>query len=129
MMNVPLLWLEYATESSSAADILFEDGFAVDAVSRSYYAMLYASQALLTREHIFLRHSTEVIAAIGKEFVLSEQFPEKQHRYLVEIYNLRMRSDHDVFFLVEESEARKQTKRAHEYVQCVAKIFESDKKK
>ncbi len=122
-MNVPELWLEYSLESAAAADLLYEDGFAVDSVSRAYYAMLYAAQALLSREQIFMRQSTEVIAALGRELVLPGKLPEVHHRHLVEIYTLRKRVDYDVFYMVSEEEAKRQLRRAREFVQWVEKSF------
>ena len=101
----------------------------IDSVSRAYYAMLYATQALLTREGVPLRQPTEVIAALGKEFVLSGRFPEQQHLHLVELYALRMRADYDVFYLVSEEEAEKHMKRARMFVEHVAGLFFNDKKK
>ncbi|MBE7557952.1 HEPN domain-containing protein [bacterium] len=122
-MKVPELWLEYALESVAAADLLYEDGFAVDSVSRAYYAMLYAAEALLTREGVFLRQSTQVVAALGREMVLSGKLPEVHHRNLVELYTLRKRVDYDVFYQVTEEETRRQLRRAREFVQWVEKSF------
>lgn len=52
--------------------------------SRSYYAMFYATQALLlSRELSFSKHSA-VIAAFGREFAKQGTVPIELHRYLIE---------------------------------------------
>lgn len=122
-MKVPELWLEYCLESAAAAELLYEDGFAVDSVSRAYYAMLYAAQALLSREEIFVRRPTEALAILGRDFVLTGRMPEIHHRHLVELYTLRKRVDYDVFYLVDEEEAGRQLRRAREFVQWVERSF------
>ncbi|GFP25913.1 hypothetical protein HKBW3S25_01397, partial [Candidatus Hakubella thermalkaliphila] len=44
--------IQRSTKSIGAAERLFEEGFLEDAISRSYYAILYAAKAVLLFENI-----------------------------------------------------------------------------
>jgi len=86
--------LEKAERSVSAAEGLLADGFPDFAAARSYYAMFYATEALLlSRDQSFSKHSA-VIAAFGREFVKPGLLPQSLHRDLLEAYDLRNLGDY-----------------------------------
>jgi uncharacterized protein (UPF0332 family) len=85
--------LEMAEESLEAARDLFNGGHFGFSSSCSYYAMLYASEALLlTKDLAFSKHKA-VISAFGKEFVKSGLLPVQFHRYLADGFKLRQLGD------------------------------------
>lgn len=86
--------LEKATKSQEAARKLFDLGYPSFAVSRSYYAMFYAAQALLlTKELAFSKHSA-VISAFGQHFVKKGLLPEELHAYFREAFDKRTKGDY-----------------------------------
>ncbi len=53
-----------------AAQALFEGGFYGDAVTRAYYAMLYAARALLASKGVAPKSHGGTLQALGRHFVL-----------------------------------------------------------
>ncbi len=62
--------LEQADESLDSAQILFEHRKYRPSVSRSYYAMFYAVQALLIRKKITTSKHSGAIAVFNREFII-----------------------------------------------------------
>jgi hypothetical protein len=62
--------LEQADESLESARILWEHKKYRPSVSRSYYAMFYAVQALLTRKELITSKHSGAIAVFNREFVV-----------------------------------------------------------
>ena len=89
-------------ENLKAAKLLKYKKFFDIAISRCYYAMLYAAEAvLLTKDLKFAKHHT-VIAAFGKYFVKTEILDKKLHRYLLDVFEERLESDYGPFGAIEE---------------------------
>jgi uncharacterized protein (UPF0332 family) len=108
-----------AKQSLEAAKSLFEGGFCDFSVSRSYYAMFYAVEALLlTRNLSFSKHSA-VISAFGREFVKTKIFPQKLRDYLVSAFDMRQLGDYGVPGSVGEDEARKLLEQTEEFVRAI----------
>jgi len=61
--------LEQADESLESAQILLEHKKCRPSVSRSYYAMFYAVQALLIRKRLITSKHSGAIALFNREFV------------------------------------------------------------
>ena len=65
-----------------SAEVLLNDKDYESSVSRTYYAMFYAAQAvLLTKKLTFSSHKG-VISAFGKHFIKTEIFPKEMGREL-----------------------------------------------
>ena len=76
--------LEKADESLRAARLLAHEGFFDFAVSRAYYTMFYAAEALLLKENLSFSKHSAVIAAFGLHFVKAGHVASDFHRYLIE---------------------------------------------
>ena len=72
--------LDKARRSLHAAERLLRDGDNDFAVSRAYYAMFYAAQALLLTKEIRRSKHSGVIAAFNERFVQSGELP--RHLFL-----------------------------------------------
>ncbi|MEW6203620.1 MAG: HEPN domain-containing protein [bacterium] len=65
-------------------------------VSRAYYAMFYAAEALLLSKRMqFAKHSS-VIGAFNKEFVRPGLFPNEMTRALQKAFDFRMQGDYSI---------------------------------
>lgn len=65
-------------------------------VSRAYYAMFYAAEALLlSKEMQFAKHSA-VISAFNKEFVKKGLFPKEMSSSLQKAFDFRMQGDYSI---------------------------------
>ena len=70
--------IEKADESYQAALLLYENGFASDAISKAYYAAFYAVSALLIKKELNPKTHSGAKSLFHKEFVftgiVSKQF-------------------------------------------------------
>jgi len=71
--------IEKAKKSASAAKKLLESGYSDFSVSRSYYAMFYATEALLLAKNLSYSKHSAVISEFGKKFVKTGIIPSKLH--------------------------------------------------
>lgn len=69
--------LDKARRSLHAAERLLRDGDNDFAVSRAYYAMFYAAQALLLTRDVRRSKHSGVIAAFNEHFIQSEELPRQ----------------------------------------------------
>jgi len=86
--------LAKAHASLSAARLLLDSGYADFAVSRAYYAMFYAAEALLDSKGLAYSRHSAVIAAFGKEFCLTGDLPLDFHRRLIDAEDARHSGDY-----------------------------------
>lgn len=83
-----------AHDSLAAARLLLTSCYPDFAVSRAYYAMFYAAEAVLdSRGLAFSRHSA-VIAAFRKEFCRTGDLPLDLHRRLIDAEDARHAGDY-----------------------------------
>lgn len=88
-----------------SAEILLNDKDYESSVSRTYYAMFYAAQAvLLTKKLTFSSHKG-VISAFGKHFIKTEIFPKEMGRELNRAFEKRQIGDYGYTFVVSDEEA------------------------
>ncbi len=91
-----------AGESLDAARSLLREEHYEFSVSRAYYAMFYAAEAvLLTRDLQFKKH-TAVIAAFNKDFVKAGVFPQRTARSLKKAFDFRMQGDYSLIPIEKE---------------------------
>ena len=111
--------LAKARDSLDAARLLLDAGYADFAVSRVYYAMFYAAEALLdSRGLAYSRHSA-VIAAFGKEFCLSGDLPVDFHRRLIDAEDARHSGDYGSPNSISGEECRLHLDGALEFVDVI----------
>ena len=64
-------YLDQAEEEYLASQLLYEKEFYREAVSRTYYSMFHAAQALLILKEIYPKSHKGVLQKFGEEFVKS----------------------------------------------------------
>jgi uncharacterized protein (UPF0332 family) len=108
--------LTKARDSLKAAEMLIEGQFYDFSAGRSYYAMFYATEAvLLSKNQSFSKHSA-VIAAFGKEFIKTKIFNQKMRDSLVSAFELRQMGDYGSSGSVSEDKAQALIKQAREFI-------------
>lgn len=90
------LQLERSGELLKAAQVLHDNGFAADAVSRCYYAMLHAALALLLTEGVEPKTHSGVASQLNLLFVRNGRFPPSFTRRLAHLEDDRASADYDV---------------------------------
>jgi uncharacterized protein (UPF0332 family) len=115
--NMRLL-LGKADESLEVAKSLFEDGHYDFSASRSYYAMFYATEAvLLNRGLQFSKHST-VLSSFNKEFIKEEIFPASMFKSLQKGFELRQEGDYGLI-PVEKEEVKKIIEETQGFIKAI----------
>ncbi|MCC6586757.1 MAG: HEPN domain-containing protein [Bryobacterales bacterium] len=119
-MNVDIAGLlAKASRAVTSAELLLKDGDFDAAVSRSYYAMFYAAEALLlTKGLSFSKHSA-VIAAFGKEFAKTGAVDAKFHAFLIDAQEARNISDYQTVTHLTEEGAGLQVGRAVQFLAMI----------
>lgn len=87
-MDEKQILIKNAYERLEAAKTLFENEFYGDAVSRAYYAMFFATKALLSQKSIYPRTHRGLISQFGLEFVKNGEFKK-------ELFDLLTRAQED----------------------------------
>jgi uncharacterized protein (UPF0332 family) len=98
--------LEQADESIDSAQILLDHKKYRPSVSRSYYAMFYAVQALLIGKELITSKHSGAIALFNREFVKNNIFDKELSRWLQEAFDLRQRADYREMFTVSAERAK-----------------------
>jgi uncharacterized protein (UPF0332 family) len=120
--------LHKAQESIDAARLLLSGRFPAFAVSRAYYAMFYAIQALLEGEGLAFSKHSAVISAFGKHLVKSGRVPVEFHRYVLDAWEARHEGDYAPVSKITLEAAKEHVEHAAEFL-VLAKSLVSPKKK
>ena len=89
-------YLDQAEEEFNAANLLFNKGFYREAISRAYYSMFHAAQALLVIKKIYPKSHKGVIQKFGEEFVKPGLLEIKMGHILSQAESMRLKADYDV---------------------------------
>lgn len=89
-------YLEKAGNALVVAEELAASGHCPDAASKTYYAMFYATQALLKSEGIDVIKHSAVESAFGYYFVKSGRIDPRFHKMLISARRLREVADYDI---------------------------------
>jgi uncharacterized protein (UPF0332 family) len=88
--------LEKADHAIEVAGSLYGQGFVQDAASKLYYAMFYATQALLKSEGIEVVKHSAVESDLGYYFAKPGRIDPKYHRMLINARKVREIIDYDI---------------------------------
>lgn len=112
--------LDKARRSLLAAERLFRDGDHDFAVSRAYYAMFYAAQALLLSREIRRSKHSATIAAFNEHFVKSGEVPATLFYLLRDGFEDRAESDYGLAVITNE-QAQEGIAAAREFVEAISR--------
>lgn len=98
--------IEKAQRFLKSAELLLNDGDYESAVSRTYYAMFYAAQAVLLTKKLSFSSHKGVISAFGENFVKTGTFPKDMGRELNRAFEKRQLGDYEYVFVIEPDEAK-----------------------
>jgi uncharacterized protein (UPF0332 family) len=89
-------YLDKAGHALLVAEDLIRQGHAPDAASKIYYAMFYATKALLTAEGINVVKHSAVESAFGYYFAKSGRIDPTFHKMLMNARKIREIADYDI---------------------------------
>ena len=87
--------IDRANEAIRAANLLFENGFIRDAVSKVYYCLLYSIRALLLTEGLEPKSHEGALRLFGLHFVKPGAFEAKESHVFSKLMKLREEADYN----------------------------------
>jgi uncharacterized protein (UPF0332 family) len=87
--------LKLAEEDLETAQLLYDNQRYRACVSRSYYAMYYATQALLDLKGVNSRTHKGILQQFSYHFIKTQILPPELAKYLKAAFDLRQLSDYD----------------------------------
>lgn len=117
--------LDKGHENLAAAVLLAREGHFAIAVSRAYYAMFYAAEAVLEFEGVSRSKHSGVIAEFGRRFAKTGRLPRELHRFLIEAFEARNQADYDTGS-VEPAAADEHISRAGQFLEAAEALLPGD---
>lgn len=110
-------FLDLAHEELKSSRLLLENQHYRAGVSRAYYAMYYATQALLAAKNVVTRTHKGVMQQFSQHFVKSGDLPASMATDLKRAYDLRQLSDYEVAVALTLEQANMMLEAATAFVQ------------
>ena len=98
-------YIQKAERKLKVAEKLFKSEDYEDAVSRAYYAVYHATQALLLSEGEQAKSHKGVITLFGLLFVKTGKFSKNMGKYLANLKDDRESSDYEIFSFIDKETA------------------------
>lgn len=117
--------LEEAHESIEEAVLLLEGGKSRGALSRAYYAMFYATLALLAIKELGASKHSGVIRLFHEHYVQDGTFDKEIARSLSVAFDLRNKSDYRELASPSGEEARDTLEAAKKFVAEATRVIET----
>jgi len=115
--------LDKAEHALEVAEELKRKNYHSDAVSKVYYAMFYAAQALLKSEEIDVKKHSAVESSIGYYFVKSGRLDPKYHKMFINARKIREISDYDIQEEIVEPQAILTLSQGREFVNVIKRTI------
>jgi hypothetical protein len=108
--------LERARRYLKSAALLLDDGDYESAVSRAYYAMFYAAEAVLLTETLASSSHKGVLSMFGERFIKTGELPREMGRELHRAFEKRQLSDYEYTFVISQEEAEQVLSSGQQFV-------------
>ena len=116
--------LQRAHEMLDDGELLLREGRFTSASNRIYYAMFYATGAMLATRNLSSSRHSGVIALLHDHFVRPGVFPRELARHLSLAFEMRNDSDYEDFVTPEPGELAEMLANARSFVQKVAELVQ-----
>lgn len=109
-------YIQKAEKKIEVAEKLFNSGDYEDAVSRAYYAVFHAAQALLLTDGERAETHKGVVTLFGLLFVKTGKFSKKLGKCLANLKDDRESGDYEIFSYIDEDNVKIALKEAKEFL-------------
>lgn len=109
-------YLQKAEKKLEVAGRLMVSGDYEDAVSRAYYAVFHAAQALLLTEGVRAETHKGVVTLFGLLFVKTGKFKRNLGKYLANLKDDRESGDYEIFSYIDRETAETAIVEAREFI-------------
>jgi len=115
--------IQRSERAIASAELLLSEGDFDSSVSRSYYAMFYATEALLLTKKLKFSSHRSVISLFGEHFVKSGTLKQEMGRRLSKTFEKRLLGDYSFAPEVNEEEAKEALGWAREFVKEIGEYL------
>jgi uncharacterized protein (UPF0332 family) len=117
--------LTLANEELATAELLWQNDRYRACISRSYYAMYHATQALLTLKDLNTKTHKGIIQMFGQHFIKTEIFPVELARALGDAYDMRRLSDYEETIVLSAEQSEIVLNSARSFIEQAVQYCES----
>jgi len=114
-------------EAQREMEILFSGGLYSGSVSRAYYAMFYATTALLFTKNLEFSKHSGTISAFGKQFIKTGLLEDEYHKLLTESFKARQSAEYNIFRQIDKEFAAKINGDAKRFVSRIKRYLKENK--
>jgi hypothetical protein len=111
----------------NSAELLLKASDYDSSVSRSYYAMLYATQALLLTKSLSVSSHRGIIAVFGEHFIKTGIFSRETGKKLNRAFEKRQIGDYKHTFVITKEEASEVLENGREFLTEVVDYLQENK--
>jgi uncharacterized protein (UPF0332 family) len=108
--------IERSERYLKSAKLLLDDGDYESSVSRTYYAMLYSTQAMLLTKSLSFSSHKGVVSMFGEYFIKTDLFPKEMGRELNRAFTKRQLGDYTHTFVISKTEAEQLLENGKKFV-------------
>lgn len=124
MREIGLL-LKKADRYIKSAKLLLENEDTGSSVSRSYYAMFYAAQAILLTKNIRASSHKGIVSSFGEHFIKTGIFEKRFGREISNAFKERQIGDYDFELVIDKGRAEELLDKAEEFVDVIKEYLKS----
>ena len=124
--DIILKRIEKAEERLEVAHLLYNQRHYEDSISRSYYAIFFATRALLLTKDVNPRTHSGVKNQFAQRFVKTKEIEPEFNDILKEAKEIREMGDYNEFYSATTEEAYSQLENAERFLQRVKEILQEE---
>lgn len=119
--------IERASKYLNSSKLLFNEGDYESSVSRAYYAMFYAAEAVLLTQNLSFSSHRGVISAFGEHFIKTDTFPREMGREFNRAFEKRQLGDYEYTFVISQDEASEILEKGKDFVEKLIQYLNEKK--
>jgi len=110
-------------DALESARLLFGAARWADAISRAYYAMLYAARGMLASEGLSSKTHRGAVALLERHFVRTGRFPSEVAKLLPAAMAFRERADYGARTHLSEGDAKRTIEAAGRFLEAAREVL------
>lgn len=119
--------IERADKYLKSSEMLLEEGDYESSVSRTYYAMFYAAEAVLLIKNLSFSSHRGVISAFGEHFIKTDIFPRDLGKEFNRAFEKRQLGDYEYTCVISKEEAREILEKGKDFVVKITEYLKDAK--
>ncbi len=119
--------IDRANRYLASAELLIREGDFESAVSRTYYAMFYAVEAVLLTKNLSFSSHKSVISSFNRDFIREGIFPKHMSKDIGLAFEKRQLGDYEHRFVIEPAEAVQMLEKGKSFVQTIVTWLQQQK--